>query len=328
MQRNERCGRCKRIALWKFKDRYFCGNHRPANAKFVPKHKCMSKNCHSITETNPFKNVTGLYCDPHDVTPQKMTLPKCNIVDCDNTAIFRFIGKLPTRCAIHNVKWQVPIGRIYCEVDDCMEYAEDGSTKCIKHLQQRVDPDNITVDVPKIDDEFRKMIHDAVRVAPKKRCRSRKKPISRENDDPEYVESEDQSDFEDDESDFEDDDPDFEDDDPDFEDNTSEKDKTFKPKNKKDKTFKPKNKRNKRNKRQRTDKFEIVDLHPKDTDEIITVVNSYKTQVITYQNEVLDFHNKMITLRNENTVLRQELSTLSETLTALIRFVNENIHKK
>lgn len=303
-QRNARCEKCKRrIAIWIFKGEYYCERHRPTNAKFIPRHKCTAKNCRNVTETNPEKNVTGLHCDAHDITSQKTVLPKCTEVGCENTAIFRFIGRHPTRCAIHNINGQVPIGRTYCKIINCMEFNADGSTKCAKHSPY-TDPDNI-----EMGDVFRKMINENERtdenkrIAPKKRGRPRKESNDSESDDPEYVEFEFESESEGDESDDEGD----------------KKDNDYKPKN---------NKNKKRNKRQKIDKFEIVDIHPKDTKGIVAVVDRYKAQVVTYQNDVLDLHNKMITLRNENTILRQEISSLSETLTALIRFVNENIHKK
>ena len=74
------------------------------------------------------------YCIKHDA-PQNLTLPKCQVSDCRAAAVFRFIGKSPTRCDKHNFINQVRIGTGCCKVGDCMNETESSTTTiCEFHL--------------------------------------------------------------------------------------------------------------------------------------------------------------------------------------------------
>lgn len=154
MSRNEQCKVCGDLALWvsaeasyycdKCKNTYktftnetyyYCDKCKPPTAKFVLTHKCVMENCDALVETNPHKNVTGLYCDMHDDTPQKKKLPLCEVANCPCHVAFRFIGKHPTRCGSHNLKGQVLTDTGCCEVNECKYYTDSTKDKLCKfHL--------------------------------------------------------------------------------------------------------------------------------------------------------------------------------------------------
>lgn len=127
MPRNKLCEVCGSLALWTFESCYYCNACHPMYAKFVLTHKCFEKCCRIMVETNPQQDTTGLYCVKHDA-PQKLSLPKCEIADCPNTAVFRLIGKPPTRCEKHSLIRQVRIGTGCCKVGDCMNETESSTT--------------------------------------------------------------------------------------------------------------------------------------------------------------------------------------------------------